>query len=257
MTLIRHRDLLLAFVRRQISLRYRQSFMGFGWALFPPLATMGMATLVFDKIARIETGGEIPYPLFTLAALAPWTYFANSLASGVPSVTQATAMLVRIPFPRVILPLSVLGTGLVDLALASGVFVAFVYIAGYSLPSTALWFPVLVILETILIAGVLLFTSALNVFARDVRLAVPILVQLWLFLTPVMYPLSSVPKGLRSWYLANPMTGVVESFRRALLPPGGGLQADLLLPAAVGAVALLALGWWYFCSTESRFADVV
>jgi lipopolysaccharide transport system permease protein len=246
----------MSLVRRQLHIRYRQSLMGFGWAILPPLAMMGMATLVFDRIANVDTGSA-PYPLFALAALAPWTFFANGVTAGTPSVVQSTAMLIRIPFPRITLPLSMLGTSLVDLAIASGVFLVVLYAAGYSLPATAVWFPILVIIEAILTAGVVLLVSALNVFARDVRLAIPIAIQLWLFLTPVMYPLDSVPESLHPFYLANPMTGLIESFRAVLLPPGAPPNPELLVPSIVGAVLFLFTGWFYFRSTQVRFADVV
>ena len=143
-----------------------------------------------------------------------------------------------------------------DLIVSILIFVTFAYGLGDGLPLTALWFPLLLAIEIAFVIGVVLFGSALNVFARDVRLAVPLLVQLWLFLTPVMYPLSSVPTRMRAWYLLNPMTGLVESFRGILvygLPPDLGL----LSPAIVGALTVLVIGTSYFRATEPRFADVV
>lgn len=251
----RHRDLVISLIRRQYQLRYRQTMAGFAWAIVPSLITLGAATLVFHKVARIETGA-IPYPVFVFAALAPWTFFSSSLNFGVPSVIQGQAMLTRLAFPRAALPLSMVGLALVDLAVASVTFVAFAYAMGEGLPVTAVWYPGLLLIEIVLTVGIVLFTSALNVFARDVKLAAPLLVQLWLFLTPVMYPLTSVPQSLRGFYDLNPMTGLVESFRRVLLygqPP----DPAMLLPTVVGAVGVLALGSWYFAATEARFADVI
>lgn len=247
-----HRHLLYSLVRRQYHLRYRQSFAGLAWALVPPLATLGAAALVFKKVIGVETG-TVPYAVFVLAALAPWTFFANSLFLGVPSVLNAWVMVTRLPFPRAILPLSTVGISLLDLAISSLIFVVFAYAVGEGLPATAVWFPLLVLIEIAFIAGVLLLTSALNVFARDVGLAVPLMVQVWFFLTPVVYPL---PADLRGLYLANPMTGVVESFRRVLVY-GRAPDFDLLFTAVLGAVGLLLVGWWYFRATESRFADVI
>jgi ABC-type polysaccharide/polyol phosphate export permease len=250
-----HRHLLYSLVRRQYHLRYRQSFAGVAWALVPPLATLGAAALVFKRVIGVETG-PAPYAIFVLSALAPWTFFANSLFLGVPSVVNAWVMVTRLAFPRAILPLSTVGISLLDLAISGIIFVVFAYAVGDGLPATAIWFPLLVLLEIILIVGVVLLTSALNVFARDVGLAVPLIVQVWFFLTPVVYGLNTVPQELRGLYLANPMTGVVESFRNVLVY-GKAPDFGLLFAAVLGAVGILLVGSWYFRTTESRFSDVI
>jgi lipopolysaccharide transport system permease protein len=175
---------------------------------------------------------------------------------GVPSVATAQPLVTRLPFPRAILPLSLIGTSLIDLAIATLIWVAFTLGYGHGIPVTAAWFPVLLTLELLLVTGVALLGSAINTFARDVRLMVPVVVQLWLFLTPVMYPLSAVPRGLRTLYLMNPMTGIVESFRRTLAL-GQAPDLGLLLPALIGTAIVIVLGWWYFGTTEGRFADVI
>jgi lipopolysaccharide transport system permease protein len=250
-----HRDLVVSLIRRQFQLRYRQSAAGVAWAVLPPLVTVGAATVVFDRVAQVNTGA-VPYPLFVFAALTPWTFFASSLTFGVPSVALNYQMVTRLAFPRAALPISMIGLALVDLAIAGATFVVFVYVTGSSISLTALWFPVLLLVEMILVIGVVLLGSALNVFARDVKLAIPLLTQLWLFLTPVLYPLSEVPSGLRPWYQLNPMTGVVESFR-SILVYGQPPDASVLLPSTVGAAALFLVGWWYFSAVEHRFADVI
>jgi lipopolysaccharide transport system permease protein len=250
-----HRGLVGSLVRRQFQLRYRQSAAGVGWAILPPLVTVGAATIVFDGVADVDTGG-VPYPLFAFAALAPWTFFASSLTFGVPSVVQNQQMLTRLAFPRAALPLSMIGLALVDLLVAMLTFVVFVYVTGYSIPLTAFWFPVLMLIELMLVVGVVLTASAMNVFARDVKLGVPLLTQLWLFLTPILYSLRDVPTDLRPWYALNPMTGLVVSFRDVLIfghPPA----FMVLVPSVVGAVIFLLVGYWYFSSTEPRFADVI
>jgi lipopolysaccharide transport system permease protein len=250
-----HRDLVVSLIRRQFQLRYRQSAAGVAWAILPPLVTVGAATVVFDQVAQVDTG-TVPYPLFAFAALTPWTFFASSLTFGVPSVVQSQQMVTRLAFPRAALPISMVGLALVDLAVAAVTFVVFVYVTGNSIPLTALWFPVLLLVELMLVIGVVLFGSALNVFARDVKLAIPLLSQLWLFLTPVLYPLREVPAGLRPWYQLNPMTGVVESFR-SILVFGQAPDVVVLLPSLAGATLLMLLGWWYFSAVEHRFADVI
>lgn len=250
-----HRDLVIALIRRQFQLRYRQSFVGFAWAILPPLMTLGVATLVFNKVIGVQTA-RAPYAIFTFAALAPWTLFTNSLSFGVGSVVSSQPLVTRLAFPRAALPISMVGVSMADLAIASLVYVAFAYATGHGIPLTGLWFPLLLLIEIVLVTGIVLFFCALNVFARDIRLIVPLFAQLWMFLTPVLYPLERVPEGLRGLYTANPMTGLVESFRRVLVF-GEGPDLGLLLPAIVGAAAALVVGSWYFRATESRFADVI
>ena len=251
----RHRMLVSSFVRRQYQLRYRQSFAGFLWAIVPPLASLSVATLVFHEVIGVETG-SISYPLFLLAGLAPWSFFQSGLSGGISSIVAQQSMVTRLAFPRAAIPLSILGTGLIDLAITSVLFVVFAIVTGAGIPLTALWAPLLLLVEIVFTAGIVLFGSALNMFVRDVKLAVPLLAQLWLLLTPVMYPLDTVPDRLRPFYLANPMTGLIESFRDVLIL---GLRPDLelLAPSLIGAVLIFTAGAWYFGVTEPRFADVI
>jgi lipopolysaccharide transport system permease protein len=245
----------MSFVSRQYQLRYRQSVAGIAWAIFPPIASLLTATLVFHKVIGIETG-SVPYPLFTLAGLAPWSFLSSSLTAGIPSIAMQQMMVSRLAFWRPSIPISTVGTALIDLGITVVIFLAYVIISGVGLPLTALWAPLLLVVEIVFVMGVVLFGSAINVFARDIRLAVPLLVQLWLLLTPVMYPLDTVPAGLRPFYLANPMTGLIECFRRVLIY-GQAPTARFLMPSIIGAVAALVVGIWYFRDTEPRFADVV
>ena len=252
-----HRSLLTSLIRRQFQLRYRQSVAGVFWAAVPPLVTVFASTLVFHQVAGVKSGlPGVSYPLFVFAAITPWTFFAGSVTFGVPSVVSSQQMVSRLAFPRGVLPLSMVGLSLLDFAIASATFVIYLYATGHSLPATVIWVPPLLVIEILFSAGIVLFLSALNMFARDVKLAVPFVTQLWLFLTPVMYPLEKVPAELRSVYLANPMTGIVESFRGVLI---NGIAPDLQLlgPSLIGAVVALVLGVWYFGATERRFADVI
>lgn len=250
-----HRSLLVSLVRRQYQLRYRQSFGGWVWAILPPLLGAGVGTLVFHRVAGIDTG-TTPYSLFVMAGLVPWTFFASSLQLGVPSIVQFQMIVSRVPFPRAVVPLSMMGLALLDLLVASVVFVIFAYALGQGLLLSGLWVPALLVIEMVLAAGVVLLGSAVNVFARDLRVGIPLLVQVWLFLTPVMYPLDSVPQSLRGLYLLNPMTGLIDSFRDVLLY-GRAPSLEILTPGLIGATFMLALGSWYFRSTEDRFADVL
>ena len=251
----KYRSLTSSFVRRQYQLRYRQSFVGFAWALLPPLATLGVGAILFRSIARVETGGT-SYGVFAMAGLVPWTFFASSVSQGVPSIVGSIQTVTRLSFPRATIPLSIVGLSLLDLAIASVGFVIIAFVSGEGLPLTALWAPVLLLIEIPLIVGIVLLGSALNVFARDIRLAVPIAVQFWLLLTPVMYPLSEVPRDLRTLYHLNPMTGLVESFRSVLVF-GHAPDPGVLISSLVGAAVLLLVGTWYFNATESRFADAI
>jgi lipopolysaccharide transport system permease protein len=249
------RALIASLVRRQYQLRYRQSFIGFAWALLPPLAALGVGAVIFGQIARVETGGP-SYTVFAMAALVPWTFFANSVTVGVPSLVGSMQMVTRLAFPRAAIPLSTVGLALLDLVVAAAAYVILALTFGDGVPLTAMWAPVLVGVEVPLIVGVVLLGSALNVFARDIRLMVPLVVQFWLLLTPVLYPLSEVSAELRPWYLANPMTGVVESFRRVLVF-GQSPEIAVLAPSLIGAALLFVLGVWYFSATEPRFADAI
>jgi lipopolysaccharide transport system permease protein len=250
------RTLVLSFVRRQYQLRYRQSAAGLLWAVIPPLVSLLVATVVFHEALGVSTG-DTPYWLFALAGLAPWSFFAGVVSSGVPSVAMQQTMVTRLAFPRVAIPLSMIGTGLIDLGITVALFLGAAIVTGHGVPLTALWAVPLLLLEIVFATGIILLGSALNVFARDIRLAVPLVVQMWIYLTPVMYPLSEVPDGLRPLYLANPMTGLIESFHRVLISPGLGPELDILLPSIIGAVVALVVGAWYFGSTQKSFADVI
>jgi lipopolysaccharide transport system permease protein len=249
------RTLVLSFIRRQYQLRYRQSFAGIAWAVVPPLASLVVATVLFRDVLEVDTRG-VPYPLFALAGLAPWSFFAGVLSSGIPSVAMQQTMVTRLAFPRVAIPLSIVGIGLIDLAITTTLFLGYAIVTGAGLPLTALWAPLLLLIEVIFATGVILFGSALNVFARDIRLGIPLAVQLWQFLTPVMYPLTEVPGNLRGLYRANPMSGLIESFRTVMID-GNAPELGVLMPSMIGAVVALALGAWYFAATEPRFADVI
>jgi lipopolysaccharide transport system permease protein len=251
----KYRHLAFSLARREFQIRYRQSFLGLLWAFILPLAALGAGSLVFKTIAGLHVKGE-SYELTTFAALVPWTFFASGLSFGVGSVVGQKSMVTKLNFPRFVLPLGMVGVSFLDLAISGSIFVGLAYLIGDGLRLTALWVPLLLLIEVAFVIGLAFFGSALNVFARDIRFAVPLLVQLWFLLTPVLYPLEAVPRELRSWYMANPMTGLVESFRRVLLV-GQGPDLTLLLPAVLGSVVSLVIGSLYFWSTEKRFADVI
>jgi lipopolysaccharide transport system permease protein len=252
-----YRELLYFFVWRDIKVRYKQTLLGVAWAILQPLLAMVVFTVFFGRLAGIdqETGG-VPYPVFVYAALLPWTYFANSLSECASSLVGAQHLVTRIYFPRLLLPLSGTLSGLVDLAIAFFVLIGMNVWYGIELTWGLAFLPVFVLLAMLTALGVGLWLAALNVKYRDVQYTLPFLTQLWLFITPVAYPVSIVPEGVRWLYGLNPMVGVVEGFRWALTgtttPEWGAIAASGLV-----MMALLVSGIAYFSRAERTFADVV
>jgi lipopolysaccharide transport system permease protein len=251
-----YRELGYFFVWRDLKVRYKQTAFGALWAVIQPLSLMAVFTLFLGRIDGLSPQ-NVPYPLFAFAGLVPWTLFSQSLIGSSGSVVDATNLVQKIYFPRLLLPLSSIGSYLLDFAIGMAVLGLLMVYFGF-LPSTAvLWLLPLTALAiaTSLAAGV--FLSAVNVRYRDVRYAVPFMVQIWLFASPVAYSADMIPPHLRTLYQLNPMTGVIEGFRWALLgqnePPP---VHAVLMSAAVTAVALtIALA--YFRRVERTFADVI
>ncbi|MDD5564330.1 MAG: ABC transporter permease [Thermoanaerobaculaceae bacterium] len=255
------RELLYFLVWRDIKVRYKQTVLGAAWAILQPLATAVVFTLFFGRLAGIGSDG-LPYPLFSYAGLLVWTFFAQGLAQSSASVVGSANLITKVYFPRVVIPFAAVIAGLLDLAVATPLLL--LMMAYYKVwPGIAIVALPLVLLLALLTAiGVGLWLSALNVEYRDVRFVVPFLVQLWLFVTPVIYPASVVAPhleklGVPGWVLGlNPMAGVVEGFRWAMLGRGAAPAALIAASAAV-AVLLCVTGAFYFRSMERSFADVV
>jgi lipopolysaccharide transport system permease protein len=252
-------DLFLTLTLHRIKVRYRQSRLGLLWAVIQPLAMMLAFTLMFTFL-RAAPSGDVPYPLFAYSALIPWTMFSSGLTNACTALTSHAGLLTKVSFPREILPLTYIVAALVDMAVASIVLALLMMWFGVPLTVMAIWALPAIALLTGLLVGLGLLLSALQVRYRDVGLAMPVLVQVWLFATPVLYPLTAVkdalPAPLYSLYTLNPMAGVVDTFRRALVlqqPPD--LQA-LALSALVVA-AILPIAYVYFKYVELTMADVV
>ncbi len=250
-----YRELLYFLVWREIKVRYKQTLIGAGWAVVQPLATMVVFSLFFGRLAKIPSGG-LPYPLFFYTALLPWTYFAGALTGATNSVVENQRVITKVYFPRVLLPLSAVFSGLVDFAIA---FVLLIGMALYYRVTPGPWLafvPVFLLLAMLTAFGAGLWLAGLNALYRDVRYVVPFLVQFWLFASPVAYPSSLVPERWRALYGLNPMAGVIDGFRWAVTgknPPSAGLVA-----ASAGAVVvMLVAGLWYFRRVEATVADVV
>jgi len=250
-----YRELLYFFVWRDVKVRYSQTAIGVAWVVLQPLLSMSVFTLFFGRLAKLPSDG-LPYPLFYFAALAPWSYFATALSSATNVVVENQRVITRVYFPRLILPLASVLSGLVDFAIAFLVLV--VMVVGYGLRPGAqvLWLPLLLLLALGTALAVGLWLSALNALYRDVRYVIPFVMQFWLLASPVAYPSSLVPEKWRWVYGLNPMAGVIEGFRWALT--GHGQPPGVLLLASASAVAvLLVSGTMFFQRMEGVVADRV
>jgi len=256
-----YRDLLYFLVWRDLKVRYKQTILGAAWAILQPLATMVVFTIFFGKMAKIPSEG-VPYPLFSYTGLLPWTFFSQGLTQSSNSLVGSQHLITKVYFPRVAVPLASITSGAVDFLLAFLVLVGMMLAYGLRPGIAMLWLPALLLLAFATALGVGMWLSALNVEYRDVRYVVPFLIQLWLFVTPIIYPASEVTARLESFHLPgwlyglNPMAGVVEGFRWALLGTGTGPGAFMIASALV-AFGLLVSGAAYFRRMERRFADIV
>lgn len=252
--LIRYRELLYFLVWRDIKVRYKQTVLGATWAILQPFFTMVVFTVFFGKMAKMPSDG-IPYPIFSYVALLPWTYFANSISQSGNSLVKSANLITKVYFPRLCIPIGATLAGLVDFFIAmvvlAGMMVWYGFIPGFGL----ILFPFLVFLTFVLATSIGLWLSALNVKYRDIHYVIPFMVQLWLFVTPVIYP-TSIAKNY-SWILyLNPMAGIIESFRASILGhkpiPWPQLGLSVIL-----TIVLFVAGMIYFNRLEREFADVV
>jgi lipopolysaccharide transport system permease protein len=249
----RFRDLAYFFAWRDVKVRYKQTLFGGAWAILQPLLLMVVFTFVFGIVLDIQTPPNVPKPLFYYAGLVPWTLFATSMATASMSVAGNSTLVAKIYFPRLILPISSVGSSLVDFMVALSVVFVMMFAYGVGVTWHVIWLPALTILALLTALAIGVWLAALNARYRDVRYAVPFLVQILLFLTPVIYP---VPENARALYLLNPMAGVVEGFRWALIDAAPRPGLITLLSAIVTSLILLA-GLFYFRVAERTFADVI
>jgi lipopolysaccharide transport system permease protein len=235
--------------------RYKQTVIGIAWVVLQPLMTMGVFTLFFGRLAKLPSDG-LPYPVFYFAALVPWTYFSTALQSCTSVVVDNQNVITKVYFPRLILPLSAVISGLVDFAIGFVVLLVVTAIYGIKPTLGVLWLPVLLLLAVLTALGVGLWMSALNALYRDVRYVVPFLVQCWMFASPVAYPSSLVPQRWRWLYGLNPMAGVIDGFRWALTGHGVG-PGPLMLASASAVMVILLGGLFFFQRMEGTIADRV
>jgi lipopolysaccharide transport system permease protein len=251
----RYRDLLFFLAWRDVKVRYKQTALGAAWAILQPVLTMVVFSIVFGTFVKVDSEG-LPYPIFVYTALLPWTYFASALASGSASVVANQSLITKVFFPRLIIPVSAVLVPVIDFVLGFGVLIGLMAWYGIWPGVAVLALPAFLALAVVSVVGVALWLSALNVRYRDVPYAVPFLVQVWLYATPVVYPLS-VLDGRWQWLFSlNPMAGVVEGFRWALLDKPAP-SAGLLLVSAAAAVVVAVTGLAFFRRFERSFADVI
>lgn len=250
-----YRELIYFFTWRDIKVRYKQTVLGALWAIIQPLFTMLIFALFFGRLAKVPSDG-IPYPLFSYTALVPWTFFALGLTQASNSLVSNSNMLKKIYFPRMAMPIGSVVAGCVDFCLAFTVLLAMMAFYGVAPTWKIVWLPFFLLLALAVCLGVSLWLSAMNVQFRDVRYTIPFITQFWMFATPIAYPSSLLPEPWRTVYGINPMVGVVEGFRWALLDARTA-PGPMVAVSSIVALCILVGGAYYFRRQERTFADVV
>lgn len=251
-----YRELLYFLTWRDIKVRYKQTALGATWAIIQPLLTMVVFSLFFGRLAKVPSD-NVPYPIFSFTALVPWTFFANALSQSSNSLVSSANLIKKVYFPRLAIPVATVLAGIVDFILAFVVLLGMMVLYYRIVPTAnALWLLPLLLLALITSLGVGLWLSALNVQFRDVRYAVPFITQFWLFATPIAYPSSLLSEPWRTIYGINPMVGVVEGFRWALLGTNTA-PGPIIVVSSLAALFILVSGSFYFRRMERTFADVV
>ena len=253
--LFAHRDLLLAWTLRTIRARYKQSIIGGLWAILQPTASTLVFSIVFTYFVKIDTAG-IPYIVFSYVAMVPWTFFTTSISDMVESLVGNMNLVSKIYFPREILPIAALLARLLDFAIAIALLILLMlYYRVPFLTLNLLYLPLILAIQVALALGLGFIGAALNVFYRDVKHLITLGLQIWLYASPIIYPVAKVPEWLRPYYFINPMAGVIEAYRAVLL---NQQTPDVtLITAGVIAVLVLAIGYFFFKQVEFQFADVV
>jgi lipopolysaccharide transport system permease protein len=250
-----YRELLYFLIWRDVKVRYKQTALGAAWAVVQPFVTMVIFSLFFGRLARVPSDG-MPYPIFAYCALVPWGFFANGLNMGSNSLVDSANLIRKVYFPRLAIPIATVLSGIVDFCIAFLMLLGMMAYYGRVPGVNIIWLPLLLLLGLTAALGTSLWLSALNVQYRDVRYTIPFLTQIWMFATPIAYPSSLVPEHWRAVYGLNPMVGVVEGFRWALLGVNTRPES-ILIASTVASLAILLSGAMYFRRMEETFADVV
>jgi lipopolysaccharide transport system permease protein len=253
--LLSYRELLVIWTFREIRARYRQSILGIGWAFVQPVFQLVVMSVIFGSFLRIQTG-ELPYPVFLYVALLPWSLFSGSISASVPSLMANMHLITKIYFPREVLPLSAIFARSIDFVIASLVFIILMIYYKIPLYSSVLYIPLLLLVQTILAIGIGLFGSAISVFVRDISFAIPMLMQLWMYATPVIYPLERIPDQWLYLYMLNPMVPIISAYRQILLEGKAPDLNSLGFSALLSSVFCL-ISYIYFKSLEKNMVDII
>jgi lipopolysaccharide transport system permease protein len=249
-----YRELLVSFTVRDVKIRYKQTVLGFLWAIIQPVFMMVIFTIFFGGLAKIPSDG-VPYPLFSFAALLPWTLFSEGLTRSTMSMVSNANIMTKVYFPRLVMPLSGIMSPVVDFAISFSILMLMMVYYGFFPTVNVVFLPLFMLLALATSLGVGLWLSALNVQYRDFQYTVPFIIQIWMFASPVVYPASLLPESLRFLYGLNPMAGVIEGFRWVLL--GTDMPGSMMVVSVLVVMALLVSGVFYFRKMEMFYADVV
>lgn len=253
--LYKYRELLWILTQREIKVRYKQTSLGILWAILQPLSLMLIFTLVFSYFTKINSEG-IPYPIFSYVALLPWTFFQTAVQFGSMSVVNNSGLVTKVWFPREILPLSSLLAAMVDFLIAGSLLIGLMVFYGVNITANVFWILFLIPLQITITAGINLLLAALVVMFRDLKFVIPLGLQILFYATPIIYSINIIPDRFFKLVLANPLTGLVDSYRKILLQ---GQQPNFyyLSSSAIAGVVLLIFGYWFYKRVDKRFADII
>lgn len=253
--LISQRELLFTWTLRDFRVRYSQSVLGAAWAILQPLALIIIFSVVFSIFVKVPTG-DVPYPIFSYTALLPWTFFANALNFAIPSLVSNMSLVSKIYFSREILPLSAILVSFIDFVIASSIYMLMLAYYRVVIAPVILFVPLILLIQIILIFGISLFGSAMMVFYRDIRFVIPLVLQVWMYLSPIIYPVDLVPLKFQTLYFLNPMAAIIESYRRVILYQQSPDWFYLGLAALI-SILTLVVSYRYFKTAEKKFADLI
>jgi lipopolysaccharide transport system permease protein len=254
-TLSSYQELMFMWILREIKVRYKQSILGAAWAVLQPLSLTVVFTIVFSYFARIPTG-DIPYPVFAYTALLPWTLFSTAITFAVPSLVVNMALVTKIYFPKEILPLASIGAAILDFLIGMIVYIFLLIFYQQPIYLTILWLPVVLFAQISLMVGVSLIAASINVFYRDIRFVIPLVLQIWLYASPVIYPSSMVPERFRWLFMLNPMVGIIEGYRSITLFNEPPVNIEFLISLLL-SLLIAIFGYVIFKKSEPEFADII
>ncbi len=251
----RFRELLWAFTLKEIKIRYKQTILGIGWAILQPAALTLIFTVIFGVFLKVHSG-SVPYPIFVYSALLPWTFFSTAISFGALSVVNNGGLVTKVYFPREVMPLSAVGAAFFDFLMASLIFILMMIFYKTSVNLNILYLFIIVPSILLFTTGISLILSTINVLYRDVRFVIPLLMQIWLYLSPVIYSLDQVPPKYKGWVAINPLVGLVQGFRDVTIL-GKIPDFGILSFSIITSLVVFILGYWFFKKKERIFADVI